>query len=382
MQKLNNSRRKTQHLARSAPANFGRERGFSLVELMLALGLGLLVIAGIVTLFTSNSATYAVLNSQSRLQENARFAFDFVSRSARMAGYFGCAPEPTNVVRGLRGGWAEIPEYNITLGVQGHEGGAGSSFSPALTSLPGGTGSNAQITANGIDTTTIADGTDVLVLRSLRNARRLTAVLQPNGTPVVAAPGNVSDFSAGDVALVADCEQAALFQVSSVSTAANESQLVVTSAVAGGLFENRAQVDSPTGPQPFSFSVLSQAYGREAVLGRVETTVFYVAPSVSQDNLGGTPLALWQKQGSAAPVELVAGVEDMEVLYGVDTTLNDGIANANQYIDFNNVANPSQIVSLRVTLAINSVDTLTSVGGPLRRTFSKTLLLRNATGGV
>ena len=130
------------------------------MELMLALALGLLVIAGIVTLFTSNSATYAVLNSQARLQENARFAFEFVSRSARTAGYFGCAPEPTNIVRGLRGGWAQIPEYNMTAGVQGHEGGTGGSFTPSLTSLPGGTGTNDQISANGIDTSTIADGTD------------------------------------------------------------------------------------------------------------------------------------------------------------------------------------------------------------------------------
>lgn len=374
--------KKSARMVRQLPKAFGRNAGFSLVELMLALALGLLVIAGIVTLFSSNSATYAVLNSQSRLQENARFAFDFVSRSARSAGYFGCAPEPTNIVRGLRGGWADIPEYNMTRTVQGHEGGAGGNFSPSLNALPGGTGSNAQIAANGIDTSTIVDGTDVLVLRSLRDARRLTAVLQPNGIPVVAAPGNVSDISAGDVALVADCEQAALFQVSNVATAGNEAQLTVVNAVAGGLFENRAQVDSPTGLQPFSFSVLNQAYGREAVLGRVETTVFYIAPSISLDNRNATPLALWQKQGSAPPVELVVGVEDMEVLYGVDTTLNDGIANANQYLDFNNVVDPAQIVALRVTLAVNSVDTLVSIGGPLRRTFSKTLLLRNATGGV
>lgn len=359
-----------------------RNRGFSLVELMLALALGLLVIAGIVRLFSSNSETYAVLNSQARLQENARFAFDFVSRSARTAGYFGCAPEPANIVRGLRGGWAQIPEYNMTQTVQGHEGGTGGSFSPSLNSLPGGTGTNVHISGNGIDTSTIVDGTDVLVLRSLRNARRLAEVLQPNGTPVVTAPNNQSAISAGDVALVADCEQAALFHVSNVATASNKAQLTVASAAAGGLFENRAQVDTPTGLQAFSFSPLSQAYGREAVLGRVETTVFYIAPSVSQDNRGVNPLALWQKQGSAAPVELVVGIEDMEILYGVDTTLNDGIANANQYLEYNNVADPAQIVALRVTLAVNSVDTLSAIGGPLRRTFSKTLLLRNATGGV
>ncbi len=78
-----------------------RSKGFSLIELMLALALGLVVVTGIVQLFVGNSQTYAVLEGQSRLQENARFAFDFISRSAQTAGFWGCAPERANVVKGL-----------------------------------------------------------------------------------------------------------------------------------------------------------------------------------------------------------------------------------------------------------------------------------------
>ena len=70
-----------------------RQNGFSVLELLVALGLGLLVVAGIVQLFVGNSRTYEIVNAQARLQENARFAFEFISRPARMAGYSGCAPE-------------------------------------------------------------------------------------------------------------------------------------------------------------------------------------------------------------------------------------------------------------------------------------------------
>ena len=62
-------------------------RGFSLIELMLALALGLVVVTGIVQLFIGNSQTYTVLNGQSRLQENARFGFEFITQAARSAGY-------------------------------------------------------------------------------------------------------------------------------------------------------------------------------------------------------------------------------------------------------------------------------------------------------
>ena len=45
--------------------------GFSIVELLIALGLGLLVVSGIVQLFVGNSRTYEIVNAQARLQENA-----------------------------------------------------------------------------------------------------------------------------------------------------------------------------------------------------------------------------------------------------------------------------------------------------------------------
>ena len=355
------------------------QSGYTLVELMLALALGLLVITGIVNLFVGNNQTYAVLNGQSRLQENARFAFDFISRTTRTAGYLGCAPEPQNIVRGLRGAWANIPEFNVTRLVEGHEGNAGGTFTPSLASLPGGTGGNTINAANGINTGNIEAGTDVLVLRSLRNPRRLAAVLQPGASPVVAAPGGVTDLTTNDVAFVADCEQAALFRVTNVTINGAQATLGAAFAANGGQFENRDQVDSPTGLVPFTLSVLSRAYGREALLGTIETTVFYIAPSAVTNNRGATPLALWQKQGSQPPMELVAGVNDMQILYGIDTT-NDGTANANRYVTFNQVPNVEQIVALRITLGVDSVDVVPSTNAALQRTYTKTLLLRNSDG--
>lgn len=369
----------------SAPTRSGRSGGFSLIELMLALALGLLVVTGIVNLFVGNSQTYTILNGQARLQENARFGFEFITRAARTAGYFGCAPANANIVNTLNAGWNAVPEFDITQAVQGHEGEAGGTWTPALSGLPrtvGGASSNVYIAGNGIDITQVVDETDVLVLRSLRlPVRRLAQPVASLGDPVVEAPGNVSDFAVNDIVWIADCEQGAMFRVTGLAVAANEATL--DHDVGGaGVYENAAQVAGQTGPIPRQLSRLGRNYGPETIVSTLQTEIFFIAPSATVDNQGNTPNALWRKLGTDAPQELIAGVDDMQVLYGVDTTLADGVSNANQYMDIDDVPDINQIVSLRVTLAVNSVDAVTDDGDQLRRTFTKTVLLRNASPEV
>ena len=114
-----------------------RAQGFSLIELMLALALGVIVTAGIVALFVGNNQTYTLLNGQSRMQENARFAVDFISRSARAAGYFGCDPEPGKIYKTLNGAWNQIFEFDITTPIQAFHGtGGGNTVNDWTPALP------------------------------------------------------------------------------------------------------------------------------------------------------------------------------------------------------------------------------------------------------
>lgn len=354
------------------------QKGFSIIELMLALGLGLVVVTGIVQLFIGNSQTSALIGGQARLQENARFAFDFISRATRRAGYFGCSPEAQNIVRGLVGDYNLLPEYDITQFIDGHQSNGDGTWTPPLTGLPGGTPGNTNISPAGeIDTALLDDASDVLVVRNLQEpGQKLTQTLQPLANPVVTAPGGNPGFAVGDIVMVADCEQGAVFRVTGLNVAGNTA--TVLHAAGAGFFDNAVTVSSPVGVVPFTLSFLGRSYGPEAVVGAVEATYFFIAPSTRTDNQGNFPLALWQKVGSVGPVELIQGVDTMEILYGVDTTLADGIPNPNQYLTFDAVPNTSQIVAIRVTLGVNSVDAVTDDGNRLTRTFSKTILVRNA----
>lgn len=66
------------------------QRGVTLIELMVALVLALLIIAAVGYVYLQGSQGFRVQDSQSRMQEDARFIIDTVGRDVRVAGAFGC----------------------------------------------------------------------------------------------------------------------------------------------------------------------------------------------------------------------------------------------------------------------------------------------------
>lgn len=68
-----------------------RQSGFTLVEVLVAMALGLLLMAGIITLFGGISGTNKVQNGLARLQENGRFALTRMEADMRMAGAQYCS---------------------------------------------------------------------------------------------------------------------------------------------------------------------------------------------------------------------------------------------------------------------------------------------------
>ena len=364
------------------------QAGFSILELMISLLLGLVIIAGIVQLFVGNSRTYEIVTAQSRLQENARYSFDFITQAARDAGYFGCAPEDDFVINGLVGNWNQIPEYDLSRPLDGFDANGDGTYTPTdLLTLPrteGATNLNVHIAGNGIDGTTLTPAADVVLFRSVEQpVARLNAVLQSDAEPEVFTPGGEPEFEVNDVVVVSDCEQAAMFNVTGVAVAGDVTTL--SRADGTGFFDNTTSVttlggDTLPAANPPPLSVLGRSYGGATTVGRVQTTIFFIAPSAIANEAGDNINALWRKVGSAAPVELVQGVEDMQVFYGVDTT-NDGAANVNRYLTIDNVADINSVVAVRVRLDITSPDAILRQDGTrdrLRRTFSKTISIRNA----
>ncbi|QRK83576.1 prepilin-type N-terminal cleavage/methylation domain-containing protein [Pseudomonas granadensis] len=67
-----------------------RQQGFGLIELLVALALGLIVVLGVVQIFIAAKNTYVSQNSAAAMQEDARFVLSKMIQEIRMVGMFGC----------------------------------------------------------------------------------------------------------------------------------------------------------------------------------------------------------------------------------------------------------------------------------------------------
>lgn len=72
-------------------AAYRRMRGLSLVELMIAMVLGVVVMGAAFAVFLSNRNTFSANEGINRIQESARVAFELMSRDIRAAGGSACS---------------------------------------------------------------------------------------------------------------------------------------------------------------------------------------------------------------------------------------------------------------------------------------------------
>src|SRR6478736_6866758 len=79
------------HMNASPRFHTPRQRGFSLVELMVAMTLSLLLMAGALSILYSSKTTYNENDRLARLQESGRTVVEMILRDARPAGFMGCS---------------------------------------------------------------------------------------------------------------------------------------------------------------------------------------------------------------------------------------------------------------------------------------------------
>jgi len=363
-------------------------RGFSLIELMLALALGVVVTAGIVSLFVGNNQTYTLLSGQSRMQENARFAVDFIGRSARAAGYRGCAPEADKIFKTLNGAWNQLFEFDITTPIQAFNytgtGVTVNDWTPALTNLPRKGAPGSIDLTSGVDAAKLAPNSDILVLRHVEvPGVRIAAIVQSDQAPTVEVPAGGLNFSDGQFVAINNCEQATVFRLGQIVSPSGPIATLRRdgASVGAGLYQNVGAAVSLS-PSGVPYGQANNAQG--SAVGRVMTEIYYVAqapdptnPAVQRTNNRNQGVwSLWRKTSEDPPVELIEGVEALKVLFGIDTTPGNNVNAANQYVTFNNVG-ANAIRALRVAVTSDSIDVVGDGATPLKRTFSQTVSFRN-----
>ncbi len=299
-----------------------RMAGLSLIELMIAMVIGLIVMLGVIQVFAASRAAYQLSEGLARVQENSRFAMDSLQRELRMAGHFGCVNDQAHTLQSpgslnstLDG--ANQPVLDFTRSIQGFEAtdtGPGTSVTIATTPATGGTAYTPalpDVIANA--TSNRVDGSDMVSLRYLMpDGVPVTSITDAPDTPTFHFDGTRFDVLRSGVEdpglfAVADCLSVTTFQANAVDAA-------------GG------RIAFYTGKLNGDRSFTSLYTTGQAMLHRAESAVYYVGRDA---DTGGT--SLYRVRFSAkpsgdlvasAPEALVEGVENMQLLYGQDRALS------------------------------------------------------------
>lgn len=102
-----------------------RVKGFSVVELMTAMLLALLLMAAAISVLVSNKRTYSATEGLGHVQENARIAFELMSRDIREAGGNPCdvRMKVVNVLSDTTNWWTAFDGTTATPGIFGYDNG-------------------------------------------------------------------------------------------------------------------------------------------------------------------------------------------------------------------------------------------------------------------
>ena len=312
--------------------------GFSLVELMVALTLALVVTTGVISVFIGTRTAYQATSGVASLTDSGSFALNFLEQSIRGAGFVACNHPifltPGNTSTSTNYNSLDVADqplaYDFRYGVEGYEATVGAVTLPS-TPIADKAGSDWTPALDSeffsALTTGAVRGSDILVIRS--------------STPHTAEAYLVADVAQGSTAIQVTSDSAlSATQPAAISDCTASVTFLVAPSVPGGGSPPTIQIGSAL---PLGFSA-------GAVITPVTTMVYYVG--IGSD--GDTALRRLQLQGGATSgvspfldQELVPDIENMQVLYGIDTTSTQ---TASTYVTADQVTDFSTVVSVKVAV--------------------------------
>ena len=374
------------------------QRGVTLVELLISLALGLAVLVGLSAVYVAAKQSFRFQETGGRMQEDAMFALETISRELRMAGFAGCrGVEKINI--------AGVDTYYPQLGMTSGAPSGISGPNPLAVVEPG----NAEVVLKPLSPFNFVRGFDnvpdemfaapptssatnsLFLAGGSERAVSVSAAMAAVDDPLTITAGSAAFLDATKIynMVVANCNASSLF---SGQVGAGGTQIIHTAAIGNATVGTNAAASFPSNP----------LYDVDALVMPLEWSFYYVATRAG----AATPsLYRIQYDGSARgnAEELVSNVESMRLHYG-ENTVNNAVTGApTMQADVwrttaATVTDWSRVVAVRVGLMMVSDDNAanqdvataapTLLGqayvGPvgksatrLRKEFSTTVVLRN-----
>ncbi|WP_078121902.1 PilW family protein [Thiosocius teredinicola] len=293
-----------------------KQKGLTLVELMISVALSLLLLAGVMVLFSGNKTSHRMQEGMSTLQDSGRYAVTAIKRDINAAGFGGCISSSQDPILIAASPLPYVREYRDGQLVAGEN----------------------DVSGRTIEGEPVTDGTDVLQIRGPLGSAVFYVKQRVSAIPPIVVQGDASAFATGDYLVVSDCVHTEIFKASSVSvTTGPPASTTIAHASShndrGGIFQTKM--------------------GSDSVVMRLSTHTYFIAPSSWTNASGATVLSLYRATGDGSPDELLQGVEDMQVTYGIDSNGDGGV---DSFRDAASVTDWTQVASVNVSLLVNSVD--------------------------
>ncbi|ANB01443.1 pilus assembly protein PilW [Ectothiorhodospira sp. BSL-9] len=278
--------------------------------MMVAITLSLILTAGMIHIFTGSSQTYRLNEAASRVQENGRFAIDQLTWDLRQAGFRGGCRQQVNNLLDLEPNDADYLLFDLENAINGWNNTAG----PAPADYQA--------------------GTDVLLIK---HAARISGVTASGNTPAHANTINLTQSSTvpqGAIVFVTNASNCDIFQ-----NRANLNASTLTRGAAG----------NPGNKNPGQ-NHFSDSYQDDMEIFLLRSHLYYIGTGST-----GAPalMRVSHHEGldQVQTEELVEGVRDMQITYGVDTNGNREI---NVFQTANQVTNWQRVLAIRVSLLLQS----------------------------
>lgn len=318
--------------------NLKNLQGFSIIELMIALVLGLLLSTGITKVFITTKDTYNLSENMARMQESARFAMQMLKQDVRMGGFLPCRINDGNFVSSINGapGVFDFLDSSIV----GYDDSDPNPF-PAPFPAVGTSASNR-----------VADTDAIVILRGSDSG--ILGVTNHNPSSAVIRVNAPHTFEPDDIAMICDGNNAAVFQI----TNANQSnQTLVHNTGGGASIGNCTKSLGGQGNCLFPDKIIDHSFGTEAQVVRFHSVGYYIGVSASGDSS-----SLYRTRLSAgafgAPEELLSGIENMQLLYGLDVS---GGVEPERYVTANDVSDWKDVVSVKIGILAHTPDPVNKI---------------------
>lgn len=295
------------------------QMGLSVVELLVSLAIGMAVIAGSIQVVVSSKRSFMDQDEVTFIQTNARFALDLISKDIRMAGYLGCATQ--NSVQTANSIADDAGGYISLHGLRGFEG--STTTSSFLADF------QAKATV----------GTDAVLIRRAADSGEMDV-----GKHVAAAATihlwDTHNYKEGSTLMIADasCRNVGIFQVSGPNgLPANHINHNVGSGtknctkIVKGNFVCSASCKAVSCG---GYGTATGSYGPGSKVMEFVSNAYYIGESSVMPGMPALRRQVFNADGapSTSSEEIALGVEDMEILYGVDSN-GDGDVDQSRQAD-------------------------------------------------